>query len=35
MTNVDLAKIGQGQPKVMIDTNYVGPESPMLHTKIN
>ena len=26
-------KIGQGQPKVTIWTNYDGPESPMLHTK--
>ena len=26
-------KIDQGQPKVMIDTNYDGPGSSMLHTK--
>ena len=25
--------IGQGQPKVMVQPNYGGPESSMLHTK--
>ena len=26
-------KIGQGQPRVIIWTNYYGPKAPMLHTK--
>ena len=26
-------KIGQGQPRVIIWTNYDGPKAPMLHTK--
>ena len=26
-------KIGHGQQKVMINTNFDGPESPMMHTK--
>ena len=33
MTNLDLAIKSQGQPKVMVYTNYDGPESPMLHGK--
>ena len=28
-------KIGEGQPKATICTNYDGPEYPMLHTKIH
>ena len=30
-----LSKIGQGHPRVMIYTNYYGPASPMLHTKLS
>ena len=29
----DLAKIGQGQPRVIILTNYNWQQSPMIHTK--
>ena len=32
-TKFDLAKIGQGQPRVIIYTNYVELEFPMLHAK--
>ena len=33
LPNLTLQKIGQGQPKVTIYTNFVEVESPMLHAK--